>query len=133
MGRSSVRAGPSEDYEAVSYAQGPQNTRAGSQPMGRGVVGGRYTRTSGRDDLAAFEPDKKTVWPVSLWCADGPPLLKTFAAENRAPLRGTKRNRRFFAALRAGRLGFRSHLRGAAAIHRAAFSSLGFAALATLG
>jgi hypothetical protein len=58
--------------------------------------------------------------------------LEAFPAKHRAPLRWPEGNRCFFSALRAGRLGFRSHLGGSASA-ASAFGTLCFACLASLG
>src|SRR5262245_60781535 len=60
-----------------------------------------------------------------------PTLLKAFAAEDRAALRGTERDRGLFTALRAGRFGFRADLRAAAAT--GSISTLGLTGLAAFG
>src|SRR5271154_2126856 len=65
---------------------------------------------------------------MMLWCAHGAALLKTFAAENGAALRGSEGNGGFLAALRAIGLGFRTHGRGGAT---ATLGTLGFATFAT--
>ena len=66
---------------------------------------------------------------VALGCAHGPSLLETFAAENRATLRGTEGNGGFLAALRTTGFGFRAHRTTAPGRFRA----LGLAGLAALG
>jgi hypothetical protein len=58
-------------------------------------------------------------------------LLEAFPAKHRATLRRPEGNRRFFAALRAGRLRFRPHL-PAATSATAAFGPLRFAAFTSL-
>ena len=60
------------------------------------------------------------------------PRLEAFPAEHRAPLRRPEGNRCFFAALRAGGLGFRSHL-GSSSSASSAFGTLRLACLASLG
>jgi hypothetical protein len=60
--------------------------------------------------------------------------LEAFPAEHRAPLRRPEGNRCFFAALRAGGLGFRSHLGGSSSSSSsAAFGTLRLACLASFG
>jgi len=58
--------------------------------------------------------------------------LEAFPAEHRAPLRRPEGNRCFFAALRAGGLGFRSHLGGSSSAS-SAFGTLRLAGLASFG
>jgi hypothetical protein len=59
--------------------------------------------------------------------------LEAFPAEHRAPLRRPEGNRCFFAALRAGGLGFRSHLGGSSSSASSAFGTLRLACLASFG
>jgi hypothetical protein len=61
---------------------------------------------------------------ITLRRPDGAALLKAFAAEDGAALRGAERNGGFLAALRTTGLSFRAHRRGSAT---AAFRALGFA------
>jgi hypothetical protein len=62
--------------------------------------------------------------------AKGTALLKALTAKNRTSLRGPEGDSRIFATLRAGRLRFGAHLRGATSASTT-FSALGFAALAS--
>jgi hypothetical protein len=59
--------------------------------------------------------------------------LEAFPAKDRASLCRPEGNRCFFAALRAGCLGFRTHLGGSAAASSAAFGTLRLACLTSLG
>ena len=69
-----------------------------------------------------------------LSCSNRSSRLEAFPAKDRAPLCRPERNRSFFTALRAGCLGFRSHLGGSAAsAASAAFGTLRLACLASLG
>jgi hypothetical protein len=58
--------------------------------------------------------------------------LEAFPAEHRASLRRPEGNRCFFAALRAGGLGFRAHLGGSSSAS-SAFGTLRLAGLASFG
>src|ERR1700733_4772252 len=73
--------------------------------------------------------------PPTLRCAHRAALLEAFAAEHGAALGRAEGHRRFFAALRAGRLRFRTH-RSCAAIRAATantFRTLRLARFAPLG
>ncbi len=67
-----------------------------------------------------------------LSCSHRSPRLEAFPAEHRAPLCRPEWNRCCFAALRAGCLGFRSHLGGSSSAS-SAFGTLRLACLASLG
>src|SRR5579863_1895562 len=116
------------DGETGGYEKSGQGTTGTAC---RALRGDRSTRTTNSN--YGDYPDKRRT-QRRLCCAHRAPLLEAFAAEDGAALRRTERHRRFFATLRASRLRFGTHRRGAAICAAPyAFRTLRLARLATLG